>query len=130
MRKDRDGVMVKQCLGMCKSQFQPKLSLKVLIFISRPDGFEQTANVYNLVIEIPRWTNAKMEMNMKEKLNPIRQVSFYQTIVLFKLTFNSCTTFSFLVKENVKSHFYRNDTMKMLMTIFGKAFFLGKVRER
>lgn len=39
----------------------------------KPDGFEQTANVYNLVIEIPRWTNAKMEMNMKEKLNPIRQ---------------------------------------------------------
>jgi inorganic pyrophosphatase len=31
--------------------------------------------VFNLVVEIPRWTNAKMEMNMKDKLNPIRQVS-------------------------------------------------------
>ena len=29
--------------------------------------------VYNAVIEIPRWSNAKMEINKKEKLNPITQ---------------------------------------------------------
>ncbi|RNA03616.1 inorganic pyrophosphatase isoform X1 [Brachionus plicatilis] len=29
--------------------------------------------VYNAVIEIPRWSNAKMEISKKEKLNPITQ---------------------------------------------------------
>lgn len=29
--------------------------------------------IYNMVVEIPRWTNAKMEMSMTEKLNPIKQ---------------------------------------------------------
>jgi len=28
---------------------------------------------YHMVVEIPRWTNAKMEMTMKETLNPIKQ---------------------------------------------------------
>ena len=28
---------------------------------------------FNAVIEIPRWSNAKMEVNKKEKLNPITQ---------------------------------------------------------
>lgn len=27
----------------------------------------------NMVVEIPRWTNAKMEINLKETLNPIKQ---------------------------------------------------------
>jgi len=31
------------------------------------------ANICNAVIEIPRWSNAKMEINKKEKLNPIAQ---------------------------------------------------------
>jgi hypothetical protein len=30
-------------------------------------------NVFNTVIEIPRWSNAKMEINKKEKFNPITQ---------------------------------------------------------
>lgn len=30
-------------------------------------------NIYNMVVEIPRWTNAKMEIATKEKLNPIKQ---------------------------------------------------------
>ncbi|XP_047144615.1 uncharacterized protein LOC100215086 [Hydra vulgaris] len=30
-------------------------------------------NVYNMVVEIPRWTNAKMEICTKSKLNPIKQ---------------------------------------------------------
>lgn len=29
--------------------------------------------IYNMVVEIPRWTNAKMEITMKEILNPIKQ---------------------------------------------------------
>ncbi|XP_022919703.1 inorganic pyrophosphatase isoform X2 [Onthophagus taurus] len=28
---------------------------------------------YNMVVEVPRWTNAKMEITMKETLNPIKQ---------------------------------------------------------
>ncbi|XP_066150783.1 uncharacterized protein Nurf-38 isoform X1 [Euwallacea fornicatus] len=29
--------------------------------------------VFNMVVEIPRWTNAKMEITLKEVLNPIKQ---------------------------------------------------------
>uniref|UniRef100_A0A0B6ZQF6 Inorganic pyrophosphatase n=1 Tax=Arion vulgaris TaxID=1028688 RepID=A0A0B6ZQF6_9EUPU len=28
---------------------------------------------FNMVVEIPRWTNAKMEINKEEKLNPLKQ---------------------------------------------------------
>jgi len=37
----------------------------------KPEGSEP--NVFNMVIEVPRWTNAKMEINLKDKLNPIKQ---------------------------------------------------------
>ncbi|KAJ6639069.1 Inorganic pyrophosphatase [Pseudolycoriella hygida] len=30
-------------------------------------------NVYNMVVEVPRWTNAKMEICLGEPLNPIKQ---------------------------------------------------------
>ncbi|KAG4072957.1 hypothetical protein HA402_006637 [Bradysia odoriphaga] len=30
-------------------------------------------NVYNMVVEVPRWTNAKMEICLDEPLNPIKQ---------------------------------------------------------
>ncbi|OCT97174.1 hypothetical protein XELAEV_18009401mg [Xenopus laevis] len=30
-------------------------------------------NVFNMVVEVPRWTNAKMEIATKELLNPIKQ---------------------------------------------------------
>ncbi|XP_005177643.1 inorganic pyrophosphatase [Musca domestica] len=29
--------------------------------------------VYNMVVEVPRWTNAKMEISLKNPLNPIKQ---------------------------------------------------------
>ncbi|KAF7278304.1 hypothetical protein GWI33_008654 [Rhynchophorus ferrugineus] len=29
--------------------------------------------VFNMVVEVPRWTNAKMEITLKETLNPIKQ---------------------------------------------------------
>ncbi|XP_060248654.1 inorganic pyrophosphatase 2, mitochondrial isoform X2 [Meriones unguiculatus] len=32
-----------------------------------------TENLVNMVVEIPRWTNAKMEISTKEPLNPIKQ---------------------------------------------------------
>ncbi|KAL3173286.1 hypothetical protein MRX96_012411 [Rhipicephalus microplus] len=31
---------------------------------------DEANNIYNMVVEVPRWTNAKMEMNTKEPLNP------------------------------------------------------------
>ncbi|CAF0989379.1 unnamed protein product [Brachionus calyciflorus] len=34
---------------------------------------DQANQVFNAVIEIPRWSNAKMEINKKERLNPITQ---------------------------------------------------------
>jgi len=30
-------------------------------------------NEFNMVVEVPRWSNAKMEINLKGKLNPIKQ---------------------------------------------------------
>ena len=29
--------------------------------------------VYNMVVEVPRWSNAKMEIDLKSPLNPIKQ---------------------------------------------------------
>jgi hypothetical protein len=29
--------------------------------------------IYNMIVEVPRWTNAKMEINKQLKLNPIVQ---------------------------------------------------------
>ncbi|KAI4543113.1 hypothetical protein MG293_007239 [Ovis ammon polii] len=37
---------------------------------ARNDEYE---NVFNMVVEVPRWTNAKMEIATKEPLNPIKQ---------------------------------------------------------
>lgn len=34
---------------------------------------DEHARTFNMVVEIPRWTNAKMEIATKEKLNPIKQ---------------------------------------------------------
>ncbi|XP_029464902.1 inorganic pyrophosphatase isoform X2 [Rhinatrema bivittatum] len=34
---------------------------------------DEEKNVFNMVVEVPRWTNAKMEINTKDPLNPIRQ---------------------------------------------------------
>jgi len=33
----------------------------------------ESSNIFNCVIEVPRWTNAKMEIATKELLNPIKQ---------------------------------------------------------
>ncbi|XP_035739817.1 inorganic pyrophosphatase-like isoform X2 [Vespa mandarinia] len=34
---------------------------------------DETNKIFNMVVEIPRWTNAKMEINRVESLNPIKQ---------------------------------------------------------
>ncbi|XP_071865354.1 inorganic pyrophosphatase Nurf-38 [Bombus fervidus] len=34
---------------------------------------DEANKILNMVVEIPRWTNAKMEINLKETLNPIKQ---------------------------------------------------------
>lgn len=34
---------------------------------------DEANKIVNMVVEIPRWTNAKMEINLKETLNPIKQ---------------------------------------------------------
>ncbi|XP_033336759.2 inorganic pyrophosphatase Nurf-38 isoform X2 [Megalopta genalis] len=34
---------------------------------------DEANKVVNVIVEIPRWTNAKMEINLKETLNPIKQ---------------------------------------------------------
>ncbi|XP_017785619.1 PREDICTED: inorganic pyrophosphatase [Nicrophorus vespilloides] len=34
---------------------------------------DATRKIYNMVVEVPRWTNAKMEITMKETMNPIKQ---------------------------------------------------------
>jgi len=33
----------------------------------------QADTIYNMIVEVPRWTNAKMEINKQLKLNPIVQ---------------------------------------------------------
>ena len=34
---------------------------------------DEEKGIYNMVVEIPRWTNAKMEISLKNPLNPIKQ---------------------------------------------------------
>jgi len=34
---------------------------------------QHSPNVFNMIVEIPRWTNAKMEISRTDPLNPIRQ---------------------------------------------------------
>lgn len=34
---------------------------------------DQAKKIYNMIVEIPRWTNAKMEMATKEPMSPIKQ---------------------------------------------------------
>ena len=39
------------------------------LFFSNTEG----ANEFNMIVEVPRWSNAKMEINLTEKFNPIKQ---------------------------------------------------------
>nr|QBH74119.1 inorganic pyrophosphatase [Frankliniella cephalica] len=59
-------------------------SLDYRVYISDENGpisplhdipmYADAANkVFNMLVEVPRWTNAKMEINLKEIMNPIKQ---------------------------------------------------------
>jgi inorganic pyrophosphatase len=43
--------------------------LKKKLFLPRPDVTQQ--DLFNMVVLAPRWSNAKMKVNMEERLNPI-----------------------------------------------------------
>uniref|UniRef100_G3NCL1 inorganic diphosphatase n=1 Tax=Gasterosteus aculeatus aculeatus TaxID=481459 RepID=G3NCL1_GASAC len=34
---------------------------------------DESQNIFNMVVEVPRWTNAKMEIATKDPLNPVKQ---------------------------------------------------------
>ncbi|KHJ79347.1 inorganic diphosphatase [Oesophagostomum dentatum] len=59
-------------------------SLDYRVFIRGPNGIispwhdiplyaDASKKIYNMIVEIPRWTNAKMEMSTKEPMTPIKQ---------------------------------------------------------
>ncbi|KAE9554028.1 hypothetical protein FO519_002788 [Halicephalobus sp. NKZ332] len=59
-------------------------SLDYRLYLKGPNGYispwhdvplfaDESKKIYNMIVEIPRWTNAKMEMATKEPLNPIKQ---------------------------------------------------------
>jgi hypothetical protein len=60
-----------------------------------------------MVVEVPRWTNAKMEIATKEKMNPIKQdvkkVNFYlcsKQIIVYNLRATSDTSPMFTPSED------------------------------
>ncbi|KAK2150358.1 hypothetical protein LSH36_409g02056 [Paralvinella palmiformis] len=59
-------------------------TLEYRLFFSGPNGplsplhdiplyADKANNTFNMVVEVPRWTNAKMEIDTKNRLNPIKQ---------------------------------------------------------
>lgn len=38
-----------------------------------PQFADEAKKIFNMVVEVPRWTNAKMEISLKDALNPIKQ---------------------------------------------------------
>ncbi|GMS97783.1 hypothetical protein PENTCL1PPCAC_19958 [Pristionchus entomophagus] len=73
--------------AMVKYETEERGSLYTLdyrCYIKGPQGYvspwhdiplyaDEAAKVFNMVVEIPRWSNAKMEMATKEPLSPIKQ---------------------------------------------------------
>ncbi|KAM8924082.1 inorganic pyrophosphatase [Pelodytes ibericus] len=50
----------------CKGQY-------ISPFHDIPLYADEEKNIFNMVVEVPRWTNAKMEIATKDPLNPIKQ---------------------------------------------------------
>ncbi|KAM9325475.1 inorganic pyrophosphatase [Gastrophryne carolinensis] len=50
----------------CKGQY-------ISPFHDIPLYADEANNIFNMVVEVPRWTNAKMEIATKDPLNPIKQ---------------------------------------------------------
>jgi len=53
--------------------FFKKGSSFVSPFHDIPLYYNEGDKIFNMVVEIPRWSNAKMEISTKDKLNPIKQ---------------------------------------------------------
>ncbi|KAG0263886.1 Inorganic pyrophosphatase [Mortierella polycephala] len=53
--------------------FIEKNGAPVSAFHDVPLYANEAKNVYNMIVEIPRWTNAKLEISKDEELNPIKQ---------------------------------------------------------
>ncbi|XP_076327140.1 inorganic pyrophosphatase-like isoform X2 [Tachypleus tridentatus] len=71
----------------CQNSFEYRVYFRnengpISPFHDIPIFAEKKNKVYNMVVEIPRWTNAKTEINTKEPLNPI-----YQDVLKGKLRF-------------------------------------------
>ena len=47
----------------------------LIFFINEKKRFNEGEAIANMVVEIPRWSHAKLELNPKEQLNPIYHVS-------------------------------------------------------
>ncbi|XP_053306044.1 inorganic pyrophosphatase [Spea bombifrons] len=50
----------------CKGQY-------ISPFHDIPLYADEAENIFNMIVEVPRWTNAKMEIATKDPLNPIKQ---------------------------------------------------------
>nr|XP_058973077.1 uncharacterized protein LOC131799371 [Pocillopora verrucosa] len=53
--------------------FQDQSGQAISPFHDIPLFADKDKAIYNMVVEVPRWTNAKMEISTKEALNPIKQ---------------------------------------------------------
>ena len=61
-------LMEQDFLHIHKNRQSKKLQVYFQFFRENVD-----ANEFNMVVEVPRWSNAKMEINLKGQLNPIKQ---------------------------------------------------------
>lgn len=60
-------------LSIFRVFFQEESGQAISPFHDIPMFADSDKKVYNMVVEVPRWTNAKMEIATGEPLNPIKQ---------------------------------------------------------
>ena len=58
--------------GVCGKDLDSDFFFHSFFFFARLDEGEAIAN---MIVEIPRWSHAKLEINLSEPLNPISHVS-------------------------------------------------------
>lgn len=75
---------VRICTGLCPTIKTNRLSTEHRVYIQQngsvvspfhdiPLFADQSRGILNMVVEVPRWTNAKMEISKEEPFNPIKQ---------------------------------------------------------
>ena len=52
-----------------------KFVLQRFEFHLKPNRCDDGESIANMIVEIPRWTHAKLELTTTEELNPIKHVS-------------------------------------------------------